>query len=174
MRESGGAREDHKRALAAEILRGGGSIRLRVWGTSMLPAIWPGDLVTVESADKFSPGEIVMASQEGRLFIHRLIARGSLANHWVMRGDTVPDCDPPVEASQLLGKVSIIHRRHGDIIPHRRISILHRVIAWILGHSDRLRSLALQLRSCPRPGGSHAEAAFEKLIGLMLNVTLNG
>ena len=41
------AREDDpKLDLAAEILRRCGTVQLKAWGTSMLPSVWPGDLLT--------------------------------------------------------------------------------------------------------------------------------
>ena len=33
--------------LAAEVLRSSGELRLRVTGSSMLPAVWPGDELTI-------------------------------------------------------------------------------------------------------------------------------
>ena len=43
-------REDLKLGLAAEMLRCHGTIYLKAWGTSMLPSVWPGDLLTIQGA----------------------------------------------------------------------------------------------------------------------------
>jgi len=41
------ARETLGCELAAEVLRSSGRLRLRATGTSMLPAVWPGDVLSV-------------------------------------------------------------------------------------------------------------------------------
>jgi Peptidase S24-like len=94
-------------ALVADILRRGRFVRLqmRVYGESMLPALWPGDVVEIEgcSPEDVRPGEIVLARRDGRLFLHRLVA------HWKPRGfqlhgDSVPGADPPYPPEALLGR----------------------------------------------------------------------
>ena len=66
-------REDTKLGLAAELLRGGGTVHLKAWGTSMLPSVWPGDLLTIQSAadDEVVPGDIVLVLRDNRFFVHR-------------------------------------------------------------------------------------------------------
>jgi signal peptidase I len=61
--------------LAAEVIRSFGSLRLRVVGASMLPAVWPGDLLSVRSDDAAEavPGDIVVFKREGRLVAHRVV-----------------------------------------------------------------------------------------------------
>jgi len=63
-------------ALVADALRGRGSLRLRVHGESMLPTLWPGEVVEIEGCppEEVRPGEIVLARRDGRLFLHRLVA----------------------------------------------------------------------------------------------------
>ena len=65
--------------LAAESLRVSGGLRLRVRGESMLPTLWPGDVVEIASCseDDVRAGEIVLALRDGRFFLHRLIARSA-------------------------------------------------------------------------------------------------
>lgn len=64
-----------KAELAVEVLRSFGEARIRVTGTSMLPAVWPGDIVTVRrgSAEEILQGEIVLSRREGRFFAHRVV-----------------------------------------------------------------------------------------------------
>jgi len=64
-------------SLAGEVVRRFGKVRLRVFGTSMLPSILPGDLISVQRAglSGISSGEIVLYSREGRLFAHRVVGR---------------------------------------------------------------------------------------------------
>lgn len=91
--------------LVGEVLRTGGEVRLRVGGTSMLPAIWPGDVLLVSSAFEapLTVGRIVFFLRDGRLFAHRMVGRNG--EQPITRGDAVDDCDPPVSASELLGVV---------------------------------------------------------------------
>ena len=68
-------------ALVADALRRSGRlrqiVRLRVHGESMLPALWPGDVVEIASCspEDVRPGEIVLALRDGRLFLHRFVGR---------------------------------------------------------------------------------------------------
>src|SRR5271154_5023370 len=64
---------------AAESLRVSGRLRLRVRGESMLPTLWPGEVVEIAScsADGLRPGEIVLALRDGRFFLHRFVGRSS-------------------------------------------------------------------------------------------------
>jgi len=95
-------------ALVADVLRGGSRlrVRLRVYGESMLPTLWPGDVVEIESCslEDVRPGEIVLALREGRLFLHRLVA-ASAPNGFLLRGDCVPGPDPPFPPGALLGRL---------------------------------------------------------------------
>lgn len=140
------ARDDHKLDLAAEVLRAGGSIRLQALGASMLPSIWPGDVLCIErrSGDEIVPGDIVVVARDGRFFIHRLIEKHE--SGWVTRGDSLPQNDPPVEEVQVLGKVSVIQRKTGASVPASRTSRLNRGLAWMLCRWNLFRNVALRMR----------------------------
>ena len=45
----------------------------------MLPTLWPGDLLTVQSrrAEDIEPGEIVLYMRGGRFFIHRVKSKSA-------------------------------------------------------------------------------------------------
>src|ERR1700682_3768205 len=109
--------------LAGEIVRTFGGVRLRVFGTSMVPSILPGDLISVQRADlsEISPGEIVLYSREGRLFAYRVVdlvgSRGD--RRLLTRGDRLSQNDPLVSGSELLGRVTSIQT--GDGRGHRRV-----------------------------------------------------
>jgi len=139
------ARDDHKLGLAAEVLRAGGSLRLQALGNSMLPAIWPGDVLCIEGKSGGTvPGDIVLVARDGRFFIHRLMEKSE--SGWIMRGDSLPQNDPPVEEIQVLGKVSTIHRNGRAVCPNGRVSPLAAVFAGLLCRWDLLRNLALRMR----------------------------
>ena len=100
--------------LAGEVLTSSGSLRLRVTGWSMLPAISPGDTLVIEPArsESVGKGDIVLFRRDGRLFAHRVSGKsGSAADFQIVtQGDGMANPDPPVSSSQLLGKVSFVVR----------------------------------------------------------------
>jgi hypothetical protein len=97
-------------ALVADVLRRSGrlrqSVRLQVHGESMLPTLWPGDVVEIESCslEDLRPGEIVLARRDDRLVLHRLVAP-STPNGFLLRGDSVPGPDPLFPSEALLGRL---------------------------------------------------------------------
>jgi hypothetical protein len=85
-------------------------VRLRVHGESMLPALWPGDVVEVAncSPEDVRPGEIVLALRDGRLFLHRFVGRFNDAckpSGFLLRGDSMPGPDPQFPTEALLGRL---------------------------------------------------------------------
>jgi hypothetical protein len=141
------AREDHKLDLAAEILGSGGAIRLQALGTSMLPSIWPGDVLSIESKarEEIVPGHIVLVARDRRFFVHRLIEKRN--SQWITRGDSLSQNDAPATEVQVLGKVSTIHRKSRVISPSPRVPPLIRLFAWTLCRWDYARNIALRLHS---------------------------
>ena len=130
--------------LTEEIVRTFGEVRLRVYGTSMVPSILPGDIVSIAQAhlENVAPGEVVSFLQGGRLFVHRVVrcdapAEDMLADasRLITRGDRLQHEDPPVSGTELLGRV--VHVERGGhkvkLLPHRSNSL----IARALQSSDR-------------------------------------
>jgi hypothetical protein len=140
-------RETHKLDLAAEVLSSNGVIRLRTLGTSMLPSIWPGDVLNIENkvGEEIVPGNIALVRRDGRFFVHRLVE--SCNSQWITRGDSLPQNDPPVLEAQVLGKVSTIHRMSRVIVPSSRVTPLVRVLAWMFCHWDIFRNLVMRFHS---------------------------
>jgi signal peptidase I len=93
--------------LATESLRASGRLRLRVRGESMLPTLWPGDVVEIArcSVEDVRPGEIVLALRDGRFFLHRFVGR-SQQSGFLLRGDSMPAADPEFSREALLGRVA--------------------------------------------------------------------
>jgi signal peptidase I len=139
--------------LAGEIIRTFGEVRLRVFGTSMVPSILPGDLVSVQRADlsEISPGEIVLYSREGRLFVHRAVARSGTHHDpsLITRGDRLSHNDPSVSPSELLGRVTSIQasdgRGHRDVRLPVRMSFWEQWIVRALRISDHTTYLYLRV-----------------------------
>jgi hypothetical protein len=142
-------REDPKLELAAEMLCRHGSVQFRAWGTSMLPSVWPGDMLTIQSAtqDEVVPQDIVLVQRDQRFIVHRLIERREVrsATLLITRGDAMPHSDPPAGASELLGRVVRIRRGNRDFIPSRRLSLTHSALAWALCRSGRFGSLTFRI-----------------------------
>jgi hypothetical protein len=137
--------DDPKLDLAAEVLRAGGSLRLQALGSSMLPSIWPGDVLCIEhkAGDEIVPGDIVLVARVGRFFVHRLIEKCD--SGWVTRGDSLPQSDEAFAEVQVLGKVSVIHRKGRVVSAKPRISWLNRALGWMFCRWDLLRNVALRM-----------------------------
>lgn len=141
------AQECSKRELAASLLRAGGVLRLRVTGSSMIPTLWPGDTILIAPAgfETVRRGEIVLVARDGRFFVHRVRAESGEGSHHLLltRGDCMSHDDPAVARNELLGRITAV-RRHQRILVPARLSWVRWVLARVLTHSDRCRSLALR------------------------------
>jgi signal peptidase I len=129
--------------LAFDVARSSGEARLRVNGASMLPVVWPGDLVTVRHCNpgKLMPGQIVVYRRDDLLIVHRITK--NTGDHLVTRGDARPFNDPPVKAIEILGHVVSIDRNGRQIHPEQ--SFWQRAISSILSRSDFSTRLTLAL-----------------------------
>jgi signal peptidase I len=147
--------------LVAEVLASGGAIRLRVRGTSMLPTLWPGDVLAIEgtSCQASVAGDIVLVR---RNFVHRVKGKHICNDHlWLItQGDAVAQVDPFVDDSQLLGKVLFIQRNRRVIVPRRQRSTAARLLAWVLCHCDRFRSICLRMHSFRQDFGQQAQKGY--------------
>jgi signal peptidase len=136
--------------LAVEVARTFGSLRLRVTGTSMMPAVRPGDVLSIRRVDlrETSPGEIVLFARGGRLFAHRIVDQGgggSRDPYLVTRGDRLLENDPPVFQSELLGRVTSIDRGRSHVRFRSWLDGSNRVLGRLLRFSDRATVLFLRL-----------------------------
>jgi signal peptidase I len=122
--------------LAGEIVRAFGQMQLRVTGSSMIPTLWPGDLVRIEKRafESLNPGEIVFFLRDGRLFLHRLVASGETSRERSLttRGDAMAADDPAVPENCFLGVATAVRRR-GEWIQPRNVQ---RLLRWVLASSD--------------------------------------
>jgi signal peptidase I len=132
--------------LAIEILRSGSAVRLKALGSSMLPALWPDDVLTIEpvAATAARPGEIVLCIRDGGFVIHRLVLEQ--AEEWTTRGDAMPVCDPPFQANEVLGRVVKIERGWHVLKPKPQ-DFLGRMAGWMVCHFNFCQRLALRVHS---------------------------
>jgi len=124
--------------LASEVLRSSGTLRLRVMGWSMLPAIWPGDTLVVErvESDPISAGDIVLYSRDRRLFAHRVVGKAVEDAGILTRGDALPQADPPVAERDLLGRIRFILRNGKCVEPAKTRHFSHRAVAALVRNSE--------------------------------------
>ena len=142
--------------LAEEVIRTFGEVRLRVYGTSMVPSILPGDFISVRRAgiQDISAGEIVLFFRDARFFVHRVIQRISLSGRnspaasLITRGDRLLYDDPAVTADQLLGRIILIERNNRQV-PLMARGTNHPIVR-VLRSSDRATSIYLWLAAWRR------------------------
>ena len=137
--------------LVAEVVREAGWARLRVTGFSMMPAIWPGDELTVRGVDAgmLREGQVALYRREGKLTAHRVIeaARGP-GEKVLTRGDSLPRMDAPVEAGEIVGQVVGIQRRGRAV--KLETGRWQRGAAWVLRRSDGCTRLAMRWNGLAR------------------------
>jgi len=114
-------------SLFIELLSSVGEACLCALGSSMIPAVLPGDTLRVQrcTSNDIGVGDVVMFTRDGRLFAHRVVSRkrGTL----VTQGDNLESPDAPVLDSEFLGRVvsverpSIVSRivRRGQLLKRR-------------------------------------------------------
>jgi Peptidase S24-like len=153
-------KQDARLDLAAEVLHRFGEVRFVAQGSSMIPSIYPGDLLTVrsESIAGARCGEIVLLLLGGRFFVHRVIRKLPDRNRTVFatRGDALAQEDPSVDSTQLLGRVTAI-LRHGKTIKCAvDLNPLNKFLRWAVRNSETFARtlLAAHLLRCRILGGS--------------------
>jgi signal peptidase I len=145
------AREHSKLDLTAEVLYSFGKVRLRLAGISMLPTLWPGDLLTIEPVDieQVMRGHLVLYMRENRLVVHRAVecVGGKEQCLWTTRGDALFRTDHPVTAEELLGRVVKVSRCGQSFAPAASVSHLARFCGLLLYSWDQLRGWLLRFHS---------------------------
>jgi len=126
--------------LAADVLHRFGEVRFIARGGSMIPSIYPGDLLTVrsESIADARCGEIVLFLLSGRFFVHRVMRKWPERNRIVFatRGDALTQEDPSVDGSQLLGRVTLILRHGKPVKLATRLNPWTKFLRWGVRNSD--------------------------------------
>jgi hypothetical protein len=124
-----------KAELAAEVVRCFGELRLRVTGSSMLPAIRPGDDLLIRHCriEEACPGDVVLFMRHRRLFTHRVTSRSGACI--ITQGDGIGEPDPCVTADELLGRVIGITRRGKNIPNASKLTLPARLAAALFRRS---------------------------------------
>lgn len=154
-------REVERCSLVAEALRSWGVLKLRATGISMLPALWPGDVLTIQThrPEEAEPGEILLCRRRGRFFIHRLVSKRCEGKEYFLltRGDCMSENDPPFRHRELLGKITEVQRAGSVFVPSTKLSPLRRTAAYMLCHWGFLRRSTLRLWGRRRRGDAQTE-----------------
>jgi hypothetical protein len=151
-------------ALAAEVLRRSGWLRLQVHGESMLPTIWPRAILEIASCgvEDVKTGEIVLAMREGRLFLHRFVGR--VEDGFVLRGDSMPGNDAIFQDEALIGKLA--NGREASRYSTFPSVAICRAIGQVFCYCGPLRRGALNLRQRWKKWGQEQEAAVRRTVHL--------
>lgn len=138
--------------LIREVAEKTGEVRLRVAGASMLPTIRPGDILTVRSCHTSSlrPSQIILYHRDGKFIAHRILRMDG--DRLLTRGDSVSAFDPPVRASEVVGRVIGVCRGSARVDPNEKF--WERSISWILRRSDLALRLTLFVSRRIRRAGS--------------------
>jgi signal peptidase I len=135
--------------LVEEIVLHFGWACVSVRGTSMTPAVQPGDLLSIQHVDfrEISIGQIVLFARDGRLITHRVVEKseGPQAPHLITRGDRVVQNDYPVSPDELLGRVKFIERSGRRFQPADSLGVQRQLLCRMLRASDRATSIYLRL-----------------------------
>jgi signal peptidase I len=142
--------------MTAELVHKFGAARLRVLGSSMVPALRPGDIITVRRAAhlEISVGQLVVFSAGPQLITHRVAAVVGDAGErrWITRGDRSVCDDPAVPPENLIAVVESVSRRAGrgdrevQFAPRGRLTWFEKMLlALALRRSDKATSLFLRL-----------------------------
>jgi signal peptidase I len=137
--------ETAKYDLATEVLALFGKAHLPVNGGSMLPSLWPGDLLEVQHRDPaaFAPGDIAVYHRHSRLVAHRIIEKIDIRGRifLITQGDCLRHPDSPVAAEEVLGRAVVIHRGQQRISP--RLTATARAVSRLLARSEFATRVAL-------------------------------
>ncbi len=128
--------------LAVENLRSHGRIKFRAIGASMVPCIWPADIIEVTAADmvEINIGDVALFLREAHLCAHRVIFKST--SGLIAAGDAHFNADPVVSSTELLGRVVAVHRNGKSI--DFRLTPLKLMNAWLIRRSDWFLRLNLR------------------------------
>jgi hypothetical protein len=119
----------------------------------MLPAIWPGDLLTVAPATKGkpAPGDVALILRDGSWLVHRVVERRMHGDAVALltRGDALDRSDPATPSAAILG---VVIARNGRplVVPQTvRMRTLAK-LCRLAGRSGALLILIVKLRALMR------------------------
>lgn len=137
--------ESIKVELCRSELVAGARLRLHVRGTSMIPALWPGESVRVESSnfEELRLGDVIVIARDRQLIAHRIVnlREGADGLAVITRGDARLHNDLPVLPAELIGVARAAFRFRAERAIGCRPSMAARALSWLVRRSDFARSL---------------------------------
>jgi len=133
--------EDANLTLATEMLRSFGEVRSVVRGASMVPTLFPGDVLVVhpENAQTARQGDVIVFFRYGLFCAHRLMNKTHEGDSTLLiaRGDALSRNDPPFEENEVLGRVTAVIRRGKRIaLDSARRAPSQRLLHWMVRRSE--------------------------------------
>lgn len=139
-------------SLAAEAMQRTGRLAIRVYGTSMIGAIWPGDEVEFQRCTpaEIEMGDVLLCRADDRIVVHRVVRISQSRDElqFLTRGDNQRACDLPLTEKQVLGRALWLTRgcNRRCAIPQQR-SAAAKLASWFTARSTLLCELALRLHT---------------------------
>lgn len=128
----------------------------------MIPSIWPGDILLVRriTIGEISRGEVVLCERDGKLRAHRVVEiRGAGPDaRIVTQGEALPELDPEISESQLLGRVAAICRDGAWRELKARPGLGIRILSGIVRRSSFAARVSLHFHAKRGQGGAPAPA----------------
>lgn len=118
---------------------------MRVYGGSMLPAVWPGDVLSIHRAAPadLTPGELVLCRMEDHFVVHRLVSKSEASV--ITRGDALDWDDAPVLPCQALGRVVGIERCGFTIAPSIEMGRSRMFVRFLMRRCYPFKAAAMRL-----------------------------
>lgn len=136
--------------MAGEVLRSSGQLRLQAIGWSMLPTIWPGDVLVIEPLqnEDVVEGDIVVFTTLSRFVGHRVVKKDRALRRFSVhtQGDALACPDSPVTDCDLKGRVSLVVRGRKSLSPGRKLSVFQRALASLFRRSALTARIAVRVR----------------------------
>ena len=153
-------------AVAALWRKTGRELRARFGGSSMEPAVPPGTELLLRCGETGGPGDVIAFLADGRLVVHRVVAR-SVDGSWMLtRGDArvlpdVPIRDPEAVVARVAG---LLRSGSLEAVPRAADSLSRR---WVLA----LTRVAVRMSPRATTGllrSAHTALRVARSIGLKL------
>lgn len=98
--------------LLCEAVSAFGQVRLRAHGSSMVPTIWPGEVLIVEPARAVQVGQIVLASHGESLVAHRVVSLADAGDgvRLTTQGDSLGFREPLIPMCRVVGRITGVMR----------------------------------------------------------------
>jgi signal peptidase I len=141
------ARDEVLLDLAAEFSRRFGQVQ--VVGRSMIPTIYPDDVLTIELVHDAQYGDVVLYVRDGRFCVHRVTRKWQERGKtiFVTQGDALAKEDLPFEDSQLLGRVTSVARFGRPVSFAQTGRPLMTLLRWAVRRSGTVASSLLRRHS---------------------------